>query len=272
MPPHRINITKNNNRLRHTYAADEKYGANSKTALFIISGEKESLGEVLCINNEVSELLGFERTEIIAHNISKAMPPVIGNKHSQLILNFYSGGKYSATNDKLVLPLHKLGYLVPCAYISRVIPNLSRGLQLIGFLSRISDFSEFCSIAEKNSNPDDFIIMLADELWMLHSFNLRASRIFGVNPLQADLKKYSAAEEKILVKKMIPELEDLTFLASAKSPQSADTILNLPVIQKVIESEVELMPGDQESAVAVVNSTYVAPSSSSLRVSDDVLP
>jgi hypothetical protein len=226
-PSYSINRTRSNNILRHSYVTDEKYGANSKTALFIISGEKDNLGEVLCINNEVSELLGYEKSEIVAHNISKAMPPMIGAKHGQIILNFFSAGNYTKNNDKLVLPLHKLGYLVPCSFLHRVVPNLGRGLQLIGFLSKRTDLSDICPWIERNMGADDMVIMLADDAWMLQAFNLRASRIFGVNPAQANLKKYITSEEKISLLKFIPELEDQSFLSQTCSPSVCESTLIL---------------------------------------------
>ncbi len=243
-----INTTTNNNRLRHSYVTDDKYGANSKTALFIISGEKDNLGEVLCINNEVSELLGYEKSEIVAHNISKTMPPMIAAKHAQIMLNFFGSGKYTTTTDKLVLPLHKLGYIIPCAFLHRVVPNLARGLQLIGFLSKITDFSDFCPLLEKNMSPDDTVLLLADDSWMLQAFNIRASRLFGINPSQANLKKYISSEEKISLYKFIPELEDTSFVSQIRAPLGSETTLNLATIHKIIESEVEILRADQNQS------------------------
>ena len=96
------------------YEDKSKFGNNTKTALFIISGEKTNIGEILCINNEVTELFGYDKLEMMNYNISKVMPPIISSKHSQFILNFFKSQKLSKSSDRLVFPLHKFGYIIPC--------------------------------------------------------------------------------------------------------------------------------------------------------------
>ena len=194
---YRTNRASNNIRIQNIHIG-EKYGANSRMALFIISGAKENIGEVLCINNEMFELLGYEKNEVVNQNISKIMPPMIGEKHSDIVLKYLNAGKQERMNDKMMLPLHKRGYIVPCSYIHRVVPNLSRGLQFIGFLNKITDFSEHCPIVERNISPDDVVILLADEDMRLQAFNIRASRFFGIDPELSDIRKYIFEEEKIL--------------------------------------------------------------------------
>ncbi len=192
------------------------------------------------------------------------MPPLIALKHAQIMLNFFESGHYTVAADKLVLPLHKLGYIVPCSFLHRVVPNLNRGLQLIGFISKVTDFSEYCPLVEKNISPDDVTLLLTDENWMLQAFNIRAARLFGINPAQANLKKYISAEEKIPLVKFIPELEDAAFESQLRSIHGTETMLNLGTIHKVIESEVEILrvdqgqggSGDPGSSSASLNKAY----------------
>lgn len=235
----------NNLRLQNVYNSDDKFGSNSRKALFVISGNKSNMGEVLCINNEVSELLGYERNEIVGHNISIVMPPCIGEKHSEMIINSFSSGKAMQTNDNMVLPLHKSGYIIPSCLIHRIVPNLQNGLQLIGFLFKIQDFSKYCSILERGIPPDDVTILLADESWKLLAFNIRASKIFGINPIQGNLRKYVWGEEKISVLKLIPELSDPNFEQKIQKHNAAEINLQLKTIRKIVESEIETFKNSQ---------------------------
>lgn len=245
----RINTTRSNNRLINSYGVTNKYGVNSKTALFIISGEKNNIGEVLCINNEVSESFGFDKSEIVGHNISKVMPPIIAEKHSQFITNYLKAEKQRKMDNVFIVPLHKLGYVVPCSFLLRVVPNLKRGLQLIGFLVKVTDISEYCQSFERNLDPDDTMMLLTDDEWKLHAFNIRAAHCFGINPVQANLKKYHTSDEKIPVAKFIADLEDPEFLKQAQCPLAVNAFINLRVIRKAMESEVEIITynPDQEN-------------------------
>lgn len=231
----------NNLRLHNKYTGEDRYGANSRNALFIISGQKANLGEVLCINNEVSELLGYEKHEIVGHNISKVMPPAIAAKHSNFMLKFMCSGHFSPIKDKLVLPLHKLGYLLPCTYIHRVVPTLQKGLQLIGFIRIITDFSEYCPIVERNTVAEDVVICLTDEDWHLHAFNIKAAKLFGVNPAHANMRKFLFSEEKLSLTKLIPQLGEATFLGHIGASGGGEVVLSVRNIQKIIESEIEIV-------------------------------
>lgn len=213
--------------------------------MFIISGEKVNIGEVLCINNEVSELLGYRKEEIIGHDIATLMPPMIAEKHSQIMVKFFCSGKYSPEKDRMVLPLHNQGYIIPCWFLHRIVPNLNRGLQLIGFLHKISDFSECCQTLEKNVSPDDVVIMLTDKKWALQAFNIRASKLFGIDPKEANLRKYISSEEKVPICKFLPELEDENYLREAVNGK--DTILDIELIKKVISTEIETRGNNPEN-------------------------
>ena len=57
----RVNEAKNNQRIKRNFDSnkDEKYGANCKAAIILISGNKSNVGEVLNANNELSQILGI---------------------------------------------------------------------------------------------------------------------------------------------------------------------------------------------------------------------
>ncbi|MDR3549296.1 MAG: PAS domain-containing protein [Candidatus Pacebacteria bacterium] len=231
-------------KLHNSY--NDKHGANNKAALFILSGHKSNLGEVLCINNEVTEALGYEKNELIGRNISLIMPPSIGHKHTEIVLKYFSTARRIKASDVMVLPLHKQGYILVCSLIHRVLPNLQQGVQIIGFLRKISDFSEQFPAIDKNISPEDVAVLLTDDSLMLQAFNIKACRLFGVNPAQANLRKYVNAEEKINMKELIPQLIDEPFMTRVKVECQAEVWLNMGVIKNHVDVEMETMVQTQD--------------------------
>ena len=71
------------------------------------------------------------------------MPPKIGEKHTEFVLKAFSTGCANFKGDSLVLPLHKYGYIIPCSFIHRLVPNLHKGVQLIGFAQKVQDFCQY---------------------------------------------------------------------------------------------------------------------------------
>ena len=216
-------MAKNNLRLHNKYSKEERYGANSRNALFIVSGGKRSLGEVLCINNEVSELLGYDKNEVIGHNISKIMPPIIGESHTNFILNYICSGKSPPKTERLIFPLSKNGTIVPCSYIHRIFPNMQRGLQIIGFVKKITDLSPYCSIAEPNMTSDDIIIIMTDDQWNLQGLNPLAAKLFGLDPTKLDLHKLIKSEEKVSIISLVPEINDPSLMDRVRNSAGVET-------------------------------------------------
>ena len=169
------------------------------------------------------------------------MPPIIAEKHAQFIIDNFEAEKQKVMNNVLIFPLHKFGYIIPCSFLLRIVPNLKRGVQLIGFLVKVTDFSEYYHNLEKNMDPDDLMILLTDDNWKLQCFNIRASHIFGIIPSRANLKKYHSTEDKIYVPKFIPELDDPEFIKQAQFPSVSNTFINLKAINKAMESEIEII-------------------------------
>ena len=65
-----------------------KYGDNSKTAIFVISGNEHELGCIQNINNQVNLLMGWTRKDLLGQNLSMVMPKVFGETHD-FVLNRY---------------------------------------------------------------------------------------------------------------------------------------------------------------------------------------
>ena len=63
------------------------------------------------------------------------MPKCYGNMHDKLM------GRYLETNsskyvglEREVMCLHKLGYVIPCSIMFKILPVLTKGIRMVGFI------------------------------------------------------------------------------------------------------------------------------------------
>jgi len=115
-----------------------KYGENSNTCIITISGALKNMGIVTNANNEITRILGYQKTELIGQNIIYIMPRFLSEIHDGFMKNYFesSDAKVIAI-ERTVFPLDKNGYIVPCTLMAKILPNLSDGLKLVGFLQEI---------------------------------------------------------------------------------------------------------------------------------------
>ncbi|MDR3547095.1 MAG: PAS domain S-box protein [Candidatus Pacebacteria bacterium] len=249
-----MNEAKNNQRIRRNYESnkDEKYGANCKAAIILISGNKSNIGEVLNANNELAETLGYDKRDIIGANISKIMPSAIGQKHHELIKEYFhkrGSSKQSSNydNEKIVFALHKLGHIVPCTLFHKLVPNLVKGIQLIGFIFLADDLAVIRPGEEKVKH-EFLAIVLTDTTWAIHGFNSKFARLFHLDLTTVDIRRYLNAEEKLNIGKLVPEIEDNDNLAKMKSDEGFVLDIDVERISKEIEAEIDALhpPGADE--------------------------
>jgi len=224
---------------------DEKYGANCKAAIILISGNKSNIGEVLNANNELSEILGYDKKDIISANISKIMPSAIGQKHHELIKEYFhkrgsSKNSQSHDVDKIVFALHKQGHLVPCTLFHKLVPNLVRGIQLIGFIFAAEDLAVIRPGEEKVKH-EFLAIVLTDATWAIHGFNSKFAKLFHLDLGTVDIRRYLNAEEKLNIGKLIPEIDDTDNLGKMKSEEGFILDIDVERISKEIEAEIDAL-------------------------------
>ena len=58
-----------------------------------ISGNKDTSGRILKVSNGLSKVFGFNKSEVIGHNINFLMPSIIGLRHNEFLDKFYKTGR-----------------------------------------------------------------------------------------------------------------------------------------------------------------------------------
>lgn len=65
------------------------FGENSASAIVIISASSSQIGTIIHTNQEIEQVLGYKRKELIGRNVNCLMPRVIGKPHDQLVQRYF---------------------------------------------------------------------------------------------------------------------------------------------------------------------------------------
>ena len=86
---------------------------------------------------------------MIDENITKIIPKVIGERHNMILSSAFESNRQLIT-ETLVFAVDSEGYINPFTVRIRLMNNIDKGIQLIGFLSPIN-LDEDLIMYDKNS-------------------------------------------------------------------------------------------------------------------------
>jgi PAS domain S-box-containing protein len=105
------------------------------------------MGEVIQVNQEITRILEYQKSDIVGQNISFIMPKVFAEKHNSFMETYFETTKSRVLNmQRPVYPVNKNGYVVACQLFIKILPNLQKGIQIVGFLNE----------EQKESHKGDF--------------------------------------------------------------------------------------------------------------------
>ncbi|CAK86810.1 unnamed protein product (macronuclear) [Paramecium tetraurelia] len=108
---------------------------SQETIIITMSGNVGSIGIVASCNNEIQKSLGYPASDLFESNVSKIMPKIIGDQHNQLVENYMRTNNSNIIGmERFVLAQNSQQFLVPCKLMVKVLPNLDKGILLVGFL------------------------------------------------------------------------------------------------------------------------------------------
>lgn len=117
---------------------DLLFGENSFCSIFVLNTEGKHLGVIEYVNEEVTNLLGYQPGELIGKDINTIIPKMIARVHYCLLTKFFDKAESSVLNKvRELFAKDKEGYLVPIYLFSKVLPSLVSGLKLIGVIKKI---------------------------------------------------------------------------------------------------------------------------------------
>ena len=90
--------------------------------VLIVSGNKSDMGEIHYTNNALSELSGYQKSELIDNSINILMPKMIQEVHDHFFINFYDQSR-STNLIKIInnFLLRKDKFFVPIFFLIKSI-------------------------------------------------------------------------------------------------------------------------------------------------------
>lgn len=108
---------------------------NANGMIITCSGNKVDLGNIVNIGNEVTEILGYKPSELIAKSVNVIMPHFYAQNHQKYMQKYIETGEAKTIGKKrFFYCLDRKGYIRGCSTFVKVLPDLSEGLRFVGLI------------------------------------------------------------------------------------------------------------------------------------------
>jgi len=212
-----------------------KYGDNANPSIITCSGNFTTMGIILNANNDVFKLLGYSKVEMIGQNINHIMPKALGDEHDSIMKNYFETAKDKAIGvERIVFPVTKWGYIVPCSLMIKVLPSLSEGLKTVGFLTELENISG--SLPEDADKRKLCYIMYDGHTGAVQGVTNSCKKYFGISSNLVRTSSYGTND--FTIDAVFPELLQLN-LDDLKAPGGVVTSINTSTLKEnfMIEHE-----------------------------------
>lgn len=196
-----------------------KLEENSDTAIVTISGNFRKIGQITNSNSQITQLLGYNKQDLVNEKIETIMPKIFADSHDDLLFKYFDSPDRQLSIERTVYPMNVKGYIVPCALLAKILPNLDEGIQIVGFLRKLPGFDL----------KKDKYVLYSSESGMIYgvtracyeSFGLRASLTFG--------RCFNMKE--LNFEMLCPDLMDDSKMSALKSSNGLEVLLDTTSIQ-----------------------------------------
>ena len=69
------------------------FGENSTSGIIIISATSTRVGTMIHVSEEIEQVIGYKKKDLIGRNINMIMPRPIGKPHDKLIQRYFETAK-----------------------------------------------------------------------------------------------------------------------------------------------------------------------------------
>jgi PAS domain S-box-containing protein len=223
-----------------------KYGDNANPSIVTCSGNFTAMGTVLNANNEVFKLLGYSKMEMIGQNINHVMPKALGDEHDSIMKNYFETAKDKAIGvERFVFPVKKDGYIVPCSLMIKVLPSLSEGLKIVGFLTELENITG--NIPEDVDKSKLCFIMYDGHTGSVQGVTHSCKKYFGISSNLVRTSSYGTND--FTIDAVFPELLQLN-LDDLKGAGGVVTTINTSTLKEnfMIEHESSNQAEEEEGS------------------------
>lgn len=173
---------------------------SDKSAILTVDAIGSSLGAVINSSRNIKNLLGHERKVLLGKNVTKLMPKVYNDMHSEFMLNFIKRDNTYRIVEKTVPSLNKNDLLVECELRVTILNSLMNGLALVGFIKKCDDDGKGLVMANLNTGN---ILGIDDNFYRMINYRISGKQI---------------EQEEIKITSLMPEV-DLEQLSQIDSEQ-----------------------------------------------------
>lgn len=207
-----------------------------------VSGEKNSLGKIVEVNQEMCTQLIYQKKDLLGNRIRKMLPSMIAEHHDDWILKSYETQQFK----KLNLLSHGFfkdgeGFFVPVALALKVIPNLKEGLNFLGVLQINHKMTWLTKNSKEISDAkENLCVFICEANGKIVGVNKETSIEFKITP------EYVDSNKEVTIQEIFPILHDPKIAEAANSNEGITAEINLLQIQQLnLDSEFS-----EENAVA----------------------
>jgi PAS domain S-box-containing protein len=121
-----------------------KYGINSTTCIIVVSGNINTMGICLTVNNDIKKIYGYKNSEITGQNINKIMPKAYESLHDLFMIDFFQRDNLEENVlhvERVIYPINKRGYLIPSTIMIKLLPELESDIKIVGFMAEEENFA-----------------------------------------------------------------------------------------------------------------------------------
>ena len=106
----------------------------------MITGNEGELGNITHTNNLIRHLLGYKRTELLDRNVDVIMPKIYADNHIATLSRYIAASERKVNGHERVVPaLTKSGFILPVTALTKALPTLTNGIQIVGFLAKLEE-------------------------------------------------------------------------------------------------------------------------------------
>jgi len=171
---------------RHQFDTNNDSIENDLGRFVIICGSEKNLGMITDIGPEIPQMFGYCKNELVNRSVNILMPKVFAEVHDR-ILNVYLSENSEKTHNphknRIIFPLNKDGYIIPCQVLVYVLPSLREGIRLAAFLQEIDVVNQNDDFDEgvKGMKKTPYYIIFDADTQLLQGVSQNCWKSFGIS-------------------------------------------------------------------------------------------
>ena len=201
---------------------DEKLFNQNDGTTVMISGEKESLGQILSCSESIQKMFGFHHRAILGQNISIIMPRFFKERHDRFILDFENTGKsrIMGNEETLLFGKNQQNDIFPVTINLSIQQNLEQGIMYTALLRKINDESEYLLCSE-NGEIEEMSCEFKRKLHLNHTKKIKINEICR----EYNIQKSDLLENETMAIRIYKKVENKKRILNFKSLANGNNFL-----------------------------------------------